>query len=496
MAESGEGSISSSSSSISSSVDEDAVEAMPSSEWFATFCNTLHTIELLFTLASALFVLVHRRKGIIALGQPHLLLLLCFGSQVFATGYVVYKMTPPFGPLEHASYCIVGFWLIFIGFSTMSTSIFCRLYRVYKVSRFRRRQPVYTHHVLWPWALAILMSVTVLITVEFLDLGSETVVAGSTSFCHDLRGGKQVFVTYFIYGSHVVLLGGIFLFAWKLRNLSEELGDSRKIFFIVCINVFTFALCLITEVCIKKFNLLGLGPKQRYYFFSATKDLLRFVYIMSSVGGLIVPRMYYVWYEWVHGQLPEHVQMYGTGQVRVTHIGSTITGTITTDTDTGTGTGTGISTMRSTSSIINNTFRGMMDSVRSMGSSRIIVASGSRSKIASGNAANSVGRIDENFGTNDNVIGCIDEGHTSNNNNNNTDDTNANDNDNANDNHKDDGIGIGIGIGSINEAHTTIDIGSANDIGDTNDKDDCIVSINDAGSEGSEGRNDCAASPV
>jgi len=41
------------------------------------------------------------------------------------------------------------------------------------------------------------------------------------------------------------------------------------------------------------------------------------LYSISTIGFIILPRMYYVWYEHRHGHLPENVVMIGGGTTTV-----------------------------------------------------------------------------------------------------------------------------------------------------------------------------------
>jgi len=103
---------------------------------------------------------------------------------------------------------------------------------------------------------------------------------------------------------------------YQTRNLPHELTEGARIYHIYVSNLVTFvvfgSLYWIGRF-IPNLAMMNIAVLFATVFTSTT-----------SVVPIIVPKMYYIWYERKHGHLPEGVQTIGTGQTHVavgpTHI--------------------------------------------------------------------------------------------------------------------------------------------------------------------------------
>ena len=113
----------------------------------------------------------------------------------------------------------------------------------------------------------------------------------------------------------ILLNISVLLFAWKLRHVSEEIGCSRKIFLVCCFIVITNVVYPAVNYSVASAE--GIDDTKKYYINFVARLLINLLDPMATIGFLILPRMYYVWYEKTHGHLPESVTMIGTGRVHV-----------------------------------------------------------------------------------------------------------------------------------------------------------------------------------
>ena len=102
--------------------------------------------------------------------------------------------------------------------------------------------------------------------------------------------------------------------AYKTRNMPDELSGGRRIWHISLSHYFFFLI----------FGTL--------YWFGRFIPLLKATNVgillgvsltsMTTVGHLMIPRMYHIWYEKRYGHLPEGVLTFGTGQTHINGVQS------------------------------------------------------------------------------------------------------------------------------------------------------------------------------
>ena len=195
-----------------------------------------------------------------------------------------------------------------IGVILTNTVLFAKTYRVYKVTLFRRNQTIKPQNVLAPYIISVILSTIVLITLTVTNPMQFSTIINlinpDDSYC-TCYGSQRLNITMFTID---IIIGlGILVLAWKVRNTNEEISESRKIFILIILGV------VLDIAVIVIFSLITIDPFLFIIILLVLKSLL-------PIWFLICPRMYYVWYEYRHGHLPESVTVPGIGRV---HVGGT-----------------------------------------------------------------------------------------------------------------------------------------------------------------------------
>jgi hypothetical protein len=199
-----------------------------------------------------------------------------------------------------------------IGIVLTNTVLFAKTYRVYKVTLFRRNQTVKPRNVLGPYIMLVFFSATVLIalTVTSPIHYSTNVYIPLDIFCQ-CTGTKTLNIAMFTID--IIISLGILVLAWKVRNTNEEISESRKIFILIILGVVLDIAIVVDFALIPEIEDAQINP-------FLTHSIFAIILILKSllpIWFLICPRMYYVWYEYKHGHLPESVILPGIGRVHV-----------------------------------------------------------------------------------------------------------------------------------------------------------------------------------
>ena len=204
-----------------------------------------------------------------------------------------------------------------IGILLTNTVLFAKTYRVYKVTLFRRNQTIKPRNVLGPYIMSIVFSATVLIALAVTSPMHYSTIINihdpTDRYCQ-CTGLEILNITMFTID---ILIGlGILVLAWKVRNTNEEISESRKIFILIILGVVLDTAVVVINAFILEIEVTRINP------FLIT-SIIPIIFILKSllpIWFLICPRMYYVWYEYRHGHLPESVTVPGIGRV---HVGGT-----------------------------------------------------------------------------------------------------------------------------------------------------------------------------
>jgi len=175
------------------------------------------------------------------------------------------------------------------------------------------------------FTLAVLITWTVVGPIKYttMVLVDENLSQGTCNFW----SGEGVVFAYTIIGLVLVVQTTLLILACKIKNINEEIGDSRRYFrykVFACANSL-FWVGIISILAMKK-DAWELKDWVVALTGSVLVICLLGVKSVALMGFFIAPRMYYVWYERKYGHLPENVVLMGRGNtmVRVNETETTI----------------------------------------------------------------------------------------------------------------------------------------------------------------------------
>ncbi|VEU43192.1 unnamed protein product [Pseudo-nitzschia multistriata] len=306
--------------------------------WGASF-----GVNLFATLGSLVFINCFRSKPIIAMGQPTMLSVLCLGALLHIAATICWVLPGSMcivdlEPKTMDVLCEIDDWLYFLGSIVIFTVLLCKLYRVHKLTQFRRHRPILASHLLFgPFAVVLSLAVALMAASQILyptdhsvisieDVNATTIggIACQTTdtqtieFCPVFDGGLWSGHFYFQCVKNIILFLiqiGILVFAWKLRTFNEELGDAKHVMWLIIsqkiVGIVCLGLVLWANSEIKEFRY------EVYLVGVVAFTVWKFYYVFSTIAFMVFPRIYLVCYELVRGKLPDSVQLYGAGQVHV-----------------------------------------------------------------------------------------------------------------------------------------------------------------------------------
>mmetsp|Transcript_12251 Transcript_12251/g.28745 ORF Transcript_12251/g.28745 Transcript_12251/m.28745 type:complete len:347 (-) Transcript_12251:584-1624(-) len=272
-------------------------------------------ISTIVNVGSLIFLYWFRDEPIVAMGQPRLLTVMCFGSFLFSLTLTIGHLNVIGGDsllgtqeVRWYSLCRFAKWLWIFSESIVEQIIFWCLYRVYKVMQFRRNQVVLPRHIIAPFLAGMTVPLVVFAVYSKVKYSREP----DKDKCDD---DPDVF--YLIYSIRMSSTVATLAFSSKLQHVQESVGDTRRIQRFQVLKVITASVWIpyyFTPVPNKLDDAIADSvAMQRVYLI-----LLYLPLFLDSVGSaifLVFPRMYLLWYERVHGELPDHVQVYGGGNV-------------------------------------------------------------------------------------------------------------------------------------------------------------------------------------
>ena len=262
--------------------------------------------------------------------------------------------------------CNLATFLAYTGWIVILSVLFCKTYRAYQVTRIRRLQSV-------GWSLIGSYTAVMLVTVGVLlgwilgfpaeyrtyQYSSSTSTATpryeETQGCslNNFAADRAFYATMFVISS--VLYLGVLVLAWKVRDTSPIIGESQRIFRLLLF-LWIYAelagafVLIVSQLQIlhdenadkneddgdddndndTNTTILLTGPvlMQLKRLSALFYYVQQFVIATLPVCVLILPRVYYVGYEYRYGHLPPHVmaQLPG-GRVHVSIVGGTTTTT-------------------------------------------------------------------------------------------------------------------------------------------------------------------------
>ena len=233
--------------------------------------------------------------------------------------------------------CNLMTWCMYIGYATTFTPLLCKIYRIKLITDqpLRRGLKVLPRHVAGPYILAMVITVGSLIVWTVLD-PYKYEVHETDPFVHENLGTCSVvmFVHTWQLSTYTLIFMGIILnsllsvileklvvLTYQIRNINPELGDSQRIFRLVIFFLVSHILWVISVVIVRSTK--SMEGSTRYVILNFLSVLALFIDSVGIIYFIVVPRLYFVWYQQKHGHLPEHVQIFGTGTIRINDSGNT-----------------------------------------------------------------------------------------------------------------------------------------------------------------------------
>eukprot|EP00536_Pseudo-nitzschia_multiseries_P009453 jgi/Psemu1/288475/fgenesh1_pg.263_\ len=305
----------------------------------------LCAISVLCVFASWIFLCKYRKRRIVALGQPNLLALYCLGGLTMVVGifcrlliimhdeHVVMEDLEaeadsfPFDTsLNYSLLCNFYEWMVSFGWLTMLSILMGKLYRVYRVPQFRRNQVVHTYLILVPYVVFIVGYCGIALAIELSFPGDYhfqdnrgTVVPPYRS-CANLNDTRTRILHGLLSGFNGVLILTVLILAWKLRDIQEDLAETRKIVWIVALDIFTVLAEVVIHSVVVTMDSSRLESWDRVFLFGPVVVAFDLIFVLVALGLMLLPRMHAVWYENKHGELPVTSGSIGTGAEHVRDI--------------------------------------------------------------------------------------------------------------------------------------------------------------------------------
>ena len=212
--------------------------------------------------------------------------------------------------------CMAWVWLFLFGHICVYMGLYGKLRRIHKVAHLtsRRSEPISVWYGMWPFFVLRVMSFALLLAWSIVEIPKWVIFeyddGKSFGLCDYTATGQLKFLISLVLLIFVSAVLGAQM-AYRARKLPQELTDVNQIFQIYC--------CHLVIIIIFGSLYIIARVLQLPTALVTANVLLAICESIASVGPLMVPKMYYIWYEHNHnGELPEGVTMIGRGQ---THIG-------------------------------------------------------------------------------------------------------------------------------------------------------------------------------
>ena len=304
--------------------------------WIYCIIGFLTLLAIVCSVGSWAFVYRYRKKPIVAMGQPPFMYTLCFGSllpliamSLYLVVQISYKDEKNVlylsGKVENVC-CHFMIWLNYVGLLVIFSALLCKIYRIMKVTQqpLRRGLKILPRHVLWPFVVVLIATIFLLITWSTVNPLNKYIIGEvpdknlCTAYCENIGAADydsaSLPILYAIQVLILIVQLTLTILAFKIRHLNQELGDSKRIFRLV---LFQFIWHTLVTV------IMSFGMIDNITIVKIVFSLQFLMYSFSTIGFMILPRIYYVWYEYRYGHLPEYVVMIGGGRTIVHGIDAT-----------------------------------------------------------------------------------------------------------------------------------------------------------------------------
>jgi len=218
--------------------------------------------------------------------------------------------------------CVAQLWCMYCGILIVLGALICKLWRAEKACQFRKGQKILVRHVLWPFVLLIIAEIILLVAATvvcppkwgevLMDPFTSSVLNNSTLLDIDmmlvdneeklpmcfsspspaaaaLKGSSHALIVI----SQIVVLW----MAYHTRNIPEEIVDTKRVYYLILCQFILYVPYLLFEY--------GAIPSRKSYHYISL--IFKFLFSVTSVGFLVFPKVYYVFYFQRHGKLPDSV---------------------------------------------------------------------------------------------------------------------------------------------------------------------------------------------
>lgn len=293
--------------------------------------TTAWILALVSTLVSVLamvFVLVYRENKIVTVGQPFFLCMICFGSFLmsaslyFDAGSIEEIPDIKWSVLDKL--CVLQLWCTYCGMLIVLVALICKLWRAEKACQFRKGQKILVQHVLWPLALIIGTEFILLLTATFvcppswgevlldpfedaaslLNMTDKNMVDLNITLVDTFDKMPKCFATplpsvlALQISSHALIVLAqivVLCMAYQTRNIPEDIVDTKRVYYLVLCHFVLYVPFVLVQ-----YGVIPCGKAYHYF------DLVfPFLFSVTSVGFLVFPKVYFVFYQKRHGRLPK-----------------------------------------------------------------------------------------------------------------------------------------------------------------------------------------------
>jgi len=314
------------------------------------FCGVVHILGVAFCAICMISLICNWNNPIIKISQPRFLVIVILGATMESlTGFFVlaadnksvreshefsrYYNDDTMLEFNHLGenrkddpdffydcMCMSWVWFFTFGHVFVYMGLFGKLRRIAKVAQIRSRHanPVTIWYGMWPHIIMCGLTFVLLVTwfvfaiPEYVSIGyGDNIDDNEFGICDYRTPAQLVFliplgtiiIVSAMLGAHT---------AYRIRDtIPNELSDVNQIFHVYMFQIFsliTFGTMYVVGRSFANLSVCVLGLLFLAVFSSVT-----------SIGPIMIPKMYYIWYKRKYGHLPDGVHMmYGQGTVHVT----------------------------------------------------------------------------------------------------------------------------------------------------------------------------------
>jgi len=301
-------------------------------------CAVLMGLAFFYTVTLWILIYMYRQKPIVVMSQPEFLYNICGGSLLIVLSMIANIcvltsrkhdsiddngadiITSTMPDLSINIFCGFYWWAYYIGYALVYTALLCKIYRIKLITDqpLRRGVKILPKHVMIPYA--IIMATLIILLLVWFIIGYVADPYTYNKSCITISHSNTLAIIFssVINGLILCVSIAVTILAWKIRHINEELGDSKRILWL---SVYQLFLCIIINTILQNVLLPHIYSMENLKIQMAVLDaydtIFSFLLVIGSISFIVLPRIYFVWYEYKHGHYPEGVEMIGTGRTIV-----------------------------------------------------------------------------------------------------------------------------------------------------------------------------------